>query len=253
MPTPTYETQAERDAAAAAFGVELAELAAAAGLSLPEPKELAWFTAKFEGERKHPVSSGRTDELVPDQVAVYWMRDGRNPYLHLRRGGVTLAMGRTPDLTEILRGASRWLAGADLTEIRRTTPFLHVEDWALAHEQAPLAFVELEWRTRLQHFDHGLHRSPDHVRDMWRAAFAEPRLRRLRPVSSHYRLWFSTVPHFPFENVGVAIDPRADGTYQIWNRWRSRAGDATLPEPVTVATATEAAALAAAALPPELH
>ncbi|GAA2109649.1 hypothetical protein GCM10009759_50450 [Kitasatospora saccharophila] len=155
MSSPAYETQAERDAAAAEFGAELARIAAEKGLPLPVPSELAWFRAEFEGEHKHPVGSGRPGESVPDRAVLYRKQDGTTPYLYLSRGWVTLALGRTPDLAEALRAAVRWLAGARLPEIRRTAPFLHVEDWALAHERVPLTAAELEWRTRLQHFDHG--------------------------------------------------------------------------------------------------
>ncbi|GLW68307.1 hypothetical protein Kpho02_06060 [Kitasatospora phosalacinea] len=251
MPSPTYETQAERDAAAAAFGTELAELAAAAGLPLPAPDQLYWCGADFRGGLPRPAARGGSELPAPDAARIWWKHDGSAPHLSLSRGVVPLAMGDAPDLTEAVRAVSGWFAGADLTEIRRTAPFLHVQDWALAHERAPLDRVELEWRIRLQSFDHAWHREPDRVRDLWRAAFAQPRLRRLRPVSSHYVLWFSTKLLFPYENAGVAVEPHTDGTYRVRSHRGHRAVAAALPEPVTVATAAEAAALAAAVLPPE--
>ncbi|GLW56127.1 DUF6193 family natural product biosynthesis protein [Kitasatospora phosalacinea] len=257
MPSPTYETQAERDAAAVEFAAELARIAAAADVPLPAPGRQYWFGTDFEGQSVRPAARGGSGGPTPDQARIRWKQDDSAPFLALSRGAVPLALGSTPDLAEAVRAASAWLAGADLAGVRHTAPFLDVQDWALAHERTPLDPVELEWRIRLQNFDHAWHPEPARVRQLWRAAFAEPRLRPLRPVSSHYTLWFSRTLHFPYESAGVAVEPRTDGTYQVRGHRRHRAVAEALPEPVTVATAAEAAALAAAlaaaVLPPELH
>ncbi|MFJ1755166.1 DUF6193 family natural product biosynthesis protein [Kitasatospora sp. NPDC088134] len=235
MSAPRYETQAERDAAAAELGAELARLAAAAGVALPAPSELAWCWAKFESDATETGSRAR----------LHWLRDDSAPHLTLSRGRAVLAQGGAPDLTAAVRAVSTWLAGADLAAIRRTAPFLHVEDWAFVHERTPLDRVELEWRSRLQRFEHSVFPWPDFMKPLWEAAFAEPRLRRLYPVTSHYTLWFASNTAFPFERVGAAIQPLFDGTFLVRGRSAEPAAG------TTVASVAEAVALAVAALPPE--
>ncbi|MFJ5231293.1 DUF6193 family natural product biosynthesis protein [Kitasatospora sp. NPDC088391] len=243
MSAPRYETQAERDAGAAELGAELARLAAAAGVALPAPSDLAWCWAKFE-------SDSTPDAAGPGSRAhLRWLRDGSAPHLTLSRGPAVLAQGGAPDLTAAVRTASTWLAGADLTATHRAAPFLHVEDWAFVHERTPLGPVELEWRLLLQRFEHSAHPWPEFLKPLWEAAFAEPQLRRLYPVTSHYLLWFSTTTDFPFERVGAAIQPFSDGGYLVRARRAEPAAETT---GTTVASVGEAVALAVAALPPEL-
>lgn len=245
MILPSHETQAERDASAARFGAELARLAAAAGLPLPPARKLAWCTAEFEGPPLPPAPhhGGGPGPSAPDGARLRGENDRRPPHLTLRRGRLPLAEGRPPDLLSALRAVSAWLAGADLAAIRRTAPFLHVQEWAFAHERAPLDRIELNWRVRMQDFEHGPYPlAREEVKALWEAAFAQPRLRRLRPVTSHHTLWFSSTPDHPFERVGASVEPLYRGGYLV------RAGGG---EPATVATAAEAVALAVAALPPE--
>nr|WP_255519135.1 DUF6193 family natural product biosynthesis protein [Kitasatospora sp. SID7827] len=109
----------------------------------------------------------------------------------------------------------------------------------------------MHWRLRLQGLGHGRHPGPDRVLELWRAAFAEPRLRRLYPISSHHNLWFSTGLGPPYESVGLLIVPHSDGTYEVRYHRGSSAVAEALPEPVAVATAAEAVAVAVAALPPQ--
>ncbi|WP_282205176.1 DUF6193 family natural product biosynthesis protein [Kitasatospora fiedleri] len=251
MTAPRYASQDERDAAAAELGAQLARIAAAAGVLLPPARELSWCRAGFVGETTAPDGADGADGAdgpdgaalpVPDRADVRWKRDASAPHLRLHRGRVTSAQGWAPDLTGAVRAAAAWLAGADLAAIRRAAPFLHVPDWAFVHERAPLDRIELCWRTRLEDFAHGPYPTRAEVRVLWEAAFAEPRLRRLRPVSSHFTLWFSSEPDYPFERVGAAVEPLHTGGYLV-------RGLAT--GPVTVATPAEAVALAVAALPPE--
>ncbi|MFD8599250.1 DUF6193 family natural product biosynthesis protein [Kitasatospora sp. NPDC059646] len=225
----TDPAAAEREAAAA-FGAELARSAAGLGLPLPAPEQLGRFSALFRDAGTADAAWIRT--LVPDA----------GPALSLHRGDVALVHGHAPDLTAAVRAVATWLAGADLAALRAAAPFLTVHDWAFAHERAPLDEVELAWRQQLGHLElHEPHPYPPGYRAMFRAAFAEPRLRRLTPVTSHHTLWFSTVPRFPFHRVGPAVCPLNDGAFLV----RQRDG-----EPVEVATAEQAVALAVAGLPP---
>ncbi|MFF2629534.1 DUF6193 family natural product biosynthesis protein [Kitasatospora griseola] len=224
---------AEREAAAAAFGARLDQVAAELGLRLPAPEQLGRSWAEFRAPDTDDRAWIRT-----------WVPDA-GPAVSVRRAGVTLANGHAPDLAEAVRAAAAWLAGADLAGVRDVAPFLVVHDWAFAHERAPLDEVELIWRQDLGRFDtRALHRYPLGYRAMFEAAFAEPRLRRLAPVTSHYRLWFSAVPRFPFQPVGGAIDPLSDGGFLVRSSRSSH-------ETVEVATAEQAVALVAEGLPAE--
>ncbi|MFI1523096.1 DUF6193 family natural product biosynthesis protein [Kitasatospora cineracea] len=245
MILPPHETQAERDASAARFGAELARLTAAAGLPLPPARRLTWCTAEFEGPPATPAPhhGAEPGPPAPDRARLRGENDRYPPHLTLCRGRLPLAEGRPPDLLPALRAVSAWLAGADLAAIRRTAPFLHVQEWAFTHERTPLDRIELNWRVRMQGLAHGPYPvAREDVKALWEAAFAQPRLRRLRPVTSHYTLWFSSTPDYPFERVGASVEPLHRGGYLV------RAGGG---EPATVATAAEAVALAVAALPPE--
>ncbi len=59
-------------------------------------------------------------------------------------------------------------------------------------------------------------------------------------MTSHHTLWFATTTRHPYQRVGPAVEPRYDGTFLV----RVRGG-----EPVEVATAEQAVALAVDGLP----
>ncbi|SEK33081.1 DUF6193 family natural product biosynthesis protein [Streptacidiphilus jiangxiensis] len=73
------------------------------------------------------------------------------------------------------------------------------------------------------------------------AAYAQPVLRRLLPVNSHFNLWFATSVEEPWKfRVGHVRCPDEDGLYGVRRRG----------EPVArTETPEEAAALVVAALP----
>ncbi|RKE23294.1 DUF6193 family natural product biosynthesis protein [Streptomyces sp. TLI_171] len=227
MTSPGPDAAAE----AAALGAEIARAAAEAGVRLPEPTRLHRRSAEFTGGPQDP-SAG--------QAQLRWWGPVPGVHVTLRRGLATLAQGRTEDLVAAVRATAAWLAGTDLAGTREVAPFLEVRDWAFAHEREPLGRVELRWRVRLQHLDSDLARFPQSARALWEAAFAEPRLRRLFPVTSHHVLWFSSSATLPFERVGGAVDPLHSGAYLV----HQRGG-----ETVTVDTAEEAVALVVASLP----
>ncbi|MGW4382284.1 DUF6193 family natural product biosynthesis protein [Kitasatospora sp. NPDC004531] len=226
---PLDAEAAERRAAAAAFLAELERAAAGFGLSLPVPESVHRAGAEFVG----PGSGDRAWIRA-------WVTDA-GPVVSLHRAGATLAQGVAADLPGAVRAVVAWLAGADLAAVRRVAPFLVVHEWAFAHERAPLDEFELAWRQRLGRFDVPLTGNyPPGYRAMFEAAFAEPRLRRLAPVTSHFRLWFSSTPQHPYQPVGAHIDPLHDGTFEVRHR------DGAV---FAAATAEEAVALAVQGLP----
>ncbi|WP_159401094.1 DUF6193 family natural product biosynthesis protein [Streptomyces sp. NRRL B-24484] len=162
-----------------------------------------------------------------------------------RKQGAWLANGRTADPAAAAAAVAAWMGGADLAAAEVAAPFLRYGDWALAHEREPLDPVELEWWHRLDHYLLSPPTNPcsSGARALLEAAHAQPRLRRLTPVTSHYTLWFSASATRPYEPVGHAVDPQRDGSFLV----RSRAVRVV----TTVATAEEAVALVVAGLPEE--
>lgn len=124
------------------------------------------------------------------------------------------------------------------------SPFLDIQAWAFAHEREPLDAVELAWRQRLDSVRQPPWDRRPRVRTLVEAAFDQPALRRLTPVTSHYILWFSSSPSLPYARVGCSIDPHHNGKYGVRDRGEIVA---------RTDTAEEAVALAVAALPPHLR
>ncbi|MFF0296859.1 DUF6193 family natural product biosynthesis protein [Kitasatospora sp. NPDC004615] len=210
----------------AGLGPILDRIAAGLGLSLPEPERFSHLYANF-----HDAETG-------DRASIRDWTPGAGPTVSLARANIMLANGHAPDLAAAVPAVVAWLAGAELAAVREIAPFLVVHDWAFAHEREPLDATELAWQQRMGRFDtQPPHYQPPGYRAMFEAAFAEPRLRRLTPVTSHFTLWFS-VTEYPHQRVGqTAIEPLRDGTFLVRD-----AGPA--------ATAEEAVALAVATLPP---
>jgi hypothetical protein len=156
-------------------------------------------------------------------------------------GGTRLAHGWTADLAEVVRATVAWTGGAGLQETQVRAPFVRFRPWALAHEREPFDAVELAWCAKLDR----IHMPPydRHLRPhaLLAAAYAQPALRRLMPVNSHFNLWFSTsVTECWKSRVGYVIHPNDEGLYGVW-----KGGEPIL----RTETPEEAAAFVAAALP----
>ncbi|MET9933023.1 MULTISPECIES: DUF6193 family natural product biosynthesis protein [unclassified Streptomyces] len=100
---------------------------------------------------------------------------------------------------------------------------------------------ELTWRIELDRVHMPLHDGRTRLHALPAAAYAQPVLRRLMPVHSHFDLWFSTSAEEPRKTrVGYGIRPYDEGLYGVWNR----------REPIArTETPEEAVALVVAALP----
>ncbi|MFI5544417.1 DUF6193 family natural product biosynthesis protein [Streptomyces sp. NPDC051815] len=171
--------------------------------------------------------------------------EGRRTFqVYLLDKGTRLAFGWTADLAEAVRATAAWTGGAGLEETRARTPFIRFRPWALDHEREPFGKVELTWCAKLDR----IHIPPDdrHPRPhaLLAAAYAQPVLRRLMPVNSHFNLWFSTSVEEAWKaGVGYGLRPYDEGLYGVWNKGGLVARTET-PE--------EAVALVVAALPQEL-
>jgi hypothetical protein len=141
----------------------------------------------------------------------------RTLWVYLHSNGLRLAGGRTADPAEVVRAVVAWTGGAGLEETKEQSPCIEFRPWALAHEREPLGAVELEWRRRLD----GIHLPPMNrfrrVHALLAAAYAQPVLRQLFPVTSHFNLWFSTstTANRNTTGVGPMIWPHDEGFYGV--------------------------------------
>ncbi|QKW23955.1 hypothetical protein HUT16_37095 [Kitasatospora sp. NA04385] len=188
------------------LGESLARAATELGVVLPEPEKLWSDMAVYVAAEFDRRARVRPDEK---QQQLYWM--------FLQGNGRRLAAGLTADPAEMVRAVAAWTGGAGLAETKAQAPFIEFRPWALAHEREPLGTVELEWCCLLDRFHTPpMNRFPrEHA--LLVAAYAQPVLRRLMPVTSHNNLWFSTstTANRRLTGVGPMIWPRYEGSYAV--------------------------------------
>ncbi|MET9905008.1 DUF6193 family natural product biosynthesis protein [Streptomyces sp. NPDC006446] len=161
--------------------------------------------------------------------------------MNLQDNGTRLACGWTADLTEVVRATAAWTGGAALEETRARASFIRFRPWALTHEREPFGAVELTWWAKLDRIHMPPYDRHPRAHALLAAAHAQPALRRLMPVNSHFSLWFSTRVEEPWKTrVGYVICPYEAGLYGVRN-------DGELV--VRTETPEEAVALMVAALP----
>ncbi|MEU9129319.1 DUF6193 family natural product biosynthesis protein [Kitasatospora sp. NPDC048540] len=222
LPTPPETATSLADA--------LRRAAARLGLDLPAPEE------NWERRAEYGAAGDR-------RVIVRDLQDERGYWVHCRLRDAWLASGAAPDLDAVVRCAAAWSSGAGLEATRAAAPFIGFGEWALAHEREPLDPVELAW----WHLIDSVRRSPfawdrgPHALGrlaLLEAAHARPELRRLRPVTSHYILWFSSSTELPYVRVGYSIEPLRDGRYLVRDRGEAVAHTGTPEEAVALAVAS---------------
>ena len=197
------------------------------GLALPEPDGKWGRLAEYVG----PVGGRR--------VVVYPPGERRRTFqVALQDNGPRLACGWTADLAEVVRATAAWSGGAGLEETRARASFIRFRPWALAHEREPFGAVELAWWAKLDR----IHMPPDdrHPRAhaLLAAAHAQPALRQLMPVNSHFNLWFSTSVEKSWKNrVGYVICPYDQGLYGVRNNGELVAHTKTPQEAVALTVA----------------
>ncbi|MFJ6799090.1 DUF6193 family natural product biosynthesis protein [Streptomyces sp. NPDC091268] len=167
--------------------------------------------------------SGRLVEYVHlghgRRVTVHPTGEGRPTFqVNLQAHGTRLACGWTADLTEAVSATVAWTGGAGLEETRVRAPFIRFRPWALAHEREPFGAVELAWRTKLDRTHMLPYDRHPRAHALLAAAYAQPALRRLMPVTSHHNLWFSTsIERYRKTRVGAAVRPYDEGLYGVWD------------------------------------
>ncbi|WP_392893640.1 DUF6193 family natural product biosynthesis protein [Streptomyces sp. LN699] len=210
-----------------AGGLAAALEAVAAELALP------WGPVQVK-ESDPLRSAGVASEVVGRETC--WITLGSAERQFILSGwcrGVRLISGSTPDLAEMALALEGWRNGATLREIHEAAPFVTVTELARAHERGPADAVAVGWRLLLE----GLRRKEDlfyYARSTLRiaeAAYAEPKLRRLYPFTSHRSLHFTTCVGIPYSRDVPHVDPLSDGRYRVYApSRRSVIGDAHTPE-----------------------
>ncbi len=189
--------------------VMLGRAAEGLGVVLPEP-DAQWSGIAVYAD----TGLGRRVSVHPadEQHRAFWV--------YLQSNGPRLACGWTTDPAEVVRAAAAWTGGAGLEETKEQAPCIEFRPWALAYEREPLGAVELAWCRRLD----GIYMPPmnrfPRVHALLVAAYAQPVLRQLMPVTSHHNLWFSTstTARYNTTRVGYMIWPHDEGCYGVRNR-----------------------------------
>ncbi|MFD8751965.1 DUF6193 family natural product biosynthesis protein [Kitasatospora sp. NPDC059577] len=198
------------------------------GLALPATDSTWRHLAEYvgaDGARRavvHPPDRGR-----------------RTFQVDLKDHGTRLAWGRTSDPAKVARATAAWTGGAGLEGTRARASFIRFGPWALVHEREPLGAVELAWCLKLDRVHTPPYNRHPRAHALLAAAYAQPALRRLMPVNSHFDLWFSTSVERRV-STGYTVRPDDEGLYGVWHHSELVARTET-PE--------EAVALVVAALP----
>ncbi|WP_345286804.1 DUF6193 family natural product biosynthesis protein [Kitasatospora albolonga] len=141
-------------------------------------------------------------------------------WIALESRGVPMAGGWVTDPAEVVRATAAWLSGAGLGETKALAPGIEYRPWAVEHEQEPLDAVELVWHIKLDRFHTSSWGRRPRTHALLVAAYAQPALRRLTPITSHFNVWFSTRIEF-FEDRGT----RQAG----FGHWAGQVGYGLLP------------------------
>ncbi|MFF1871170.1 DUF6193 family natural product biosynthesis protein [Streptomyces sp. CB03911] len=171
------------------------------------------------------------------QVTVIALHEEAGFRVRCRTQDAWPAGGTTADLAAVARAVAAWTGGSSLEHTQAAAPFIRYRPWALDHEREPLDRIELAWRHTIDRFYTPPGDRHPHVLALLEAAHAQPALRRLRPVTSHFILWFSTRATFPYTPVGYSIDPHHTGQYLVRDKGEVIARTTTPEEAVLLTVA----------------
>ena len=216
------------------------------GVVLPEPDDEYGAIARYGGEgigRQVTVyppyqqtEGSRLLSVYPpgEQCGGFWMT--------LRHHDLTMAGGWIADPAEMVKATAAWMSGAEPASTRAQAPCIEFRPWALSHEQEPLGTVELAWHAKLDRVHTSSWGRFPRTHALLVAAYAQPVLRRLMPITSHFNLWFSTrIGCSPEKQVGYGLFPHDERLYGVRRPGGELVARTETPE--------EAAGLVAAALP----
>ncbi|MEV6814780.1 DUF6193 family natural product biosynthesis protein [Micromonospora sp. NPDC051296] len=149
-----------------------------------------------------------------------WMR---RFHLTLRVGRSTLLQGHAPDLAAAAEVTWRWLSGARPGQVAAVWPFLGSVAMAEARERGDRR--ESSWLWLYE--NHCGDPVGIRLRAFLALAFHEPRLRVLRPYTSHWTLRFSKKQDWPFSLDLPMVDPASAPDRYVVRARDGRAHDET--------------------------
>jgi hypothetical protein len=167
-------------AAAGGLAAALRAAVLAQGLSVPVTASDPWYRAVV------PTTVAHREELEvsASKVERRWYIRGCD-----RDQSLALITGDTRDLAPIAQAAQAWHDGAALADIPTVAPFVTLSGRFEVPDRDPARLVESEWQ-HLRTEAAGIDWPEYHA--LIEAAYAEPRLRRLYPYTSHWSLRFAT-------------------------------------------------------------
>ncbi|MEV4352344.1 DUF6193 family natural product biosynthesis protein [Actinoplanes sp. NPDC049596] len=185
--------------------------------------------ASLEVRRREGVDPSRAARVERDgrrADLVLSSTDGRF-YLALRAGETVLLQGFAADL-EAAAGAARiWLAGSRPGAAAAAWPFLGSVALAEARERGDRR--ESAWLWLYE--NHCANPIGLRLASFLAPAFHEPRLRALRPYTSHWALNFSSTPQWPFTGTFPTVVPaETPGRYVVYTRDRHPQPETDAPE-----------------------
>jgi hypothetical protein len=165
-----------------------------------------------EGSNPHRTATVEHEELHADLLLSPWQR---RFYLALRTGRTTLLQGYAPDLATSAEAAWLWLSRTRPGQVAAAWPFLGSVALAEARERGDRREASWLWLYE----NHCADRVAARLSAFVALAFHEPRLRVLRPYTSHWTLHFSSVPRWPFTGDHPAVAPgQTPGRYLVRTR-----------------------------------
>ncbi|GIJ50547.1 hypothetical protein Val02_74330 [Virgisporangium aliadipatigenens] len=153
-----------------------------------------------EGSNPHRTATVENGELHADLLLSPWKRQF---YLALRAGRTTLLQGYAPDLATAAEAARLWLSRARPGQVAAAWSFLGSVALAEARERGD--HRESKWLWLYE--NHCADRVAARLSAFVALAFHEPRLRALRPYTSHWTLCFSSTPQWPFSREHPTVTP----------------------------------------------
>ncbi|WP_131738946.1 DUF6193 family natural product biosynthesis protein [Actinomadura roseirufa] len=189
-----------------------------------------------------PLRHATIASVVPHRHASYvtaW-RHERRWTIQGSSNGRLMIRGATGDLPELLPVIRGWADGAGLDEIGQAAPFELLTGRFEVPDDNVADLIASEWQCLLKE---AANAGWPQYQALIESAHADPRLRRLYPLTSHDALSFSNTPHYPFSPAFVSIGSlRGAGGYTIKDRWNR-------PALHHVTTAAEAIAIAVDRIP----
>ncbi|MEW2487372.1 DUF6193 family natural product biosynthesis protein [Streptomyces sp. NPDC048411] len=214
-------------AAEGSLAAALQTVAARDGISVP-----------FQISESDPLLYAFVESTVPHRTVL-----GISGWVAERRWSIrgceafqdlTLVDGQAEDLTQVVRAAQAWHEGAELADIQRAAPFVHLTGRYELAEHDPAQLTESEWqhlRTEAGELDWPEYHA------LIEAAYAEPALRRLYPFTSHWTLRFSTSTRPDLTIVPMCLNAHREKPYTVSTSYTGEVLAETTTAEEAVATA----------------